>query len=321
MDEGFQNENEFNQKLKEYLKFKENIKERIEEIEMFYESHFDEPFVLNYEKGIIKLKKILIENKPNFTDDINKYISNIKYKTKKNLNNSNQKILNKNDFILLTDHKDNNINQINNNEIKIIDESNLENNGTYKNNNNNSTSSILDNNIFNNKLLLRFQQKEKDLKNFELQQELKNQKEENNVIDNELDNNNNNTENNMLENDNNKIEEEKEENIDKQNIKNRKLINIKNRNEYGDLFNLKNTTSDKKISTIKSDNNFSVFKEDKTDIFKEESKEEENSINEEVKEKYKLKEITFKFILTDAEYNILIEERAKNINPFKDNIN
>ena len=320
MDEGFQNENEFNQKLEEYLKFKENIKERIEEIEMFYESHFDEPFVLNYEKGIIKLKKILIENKPNFTDDINKYISNIKYKTKKNLNNSNQKIQNKNDFILLTDHKDNNIDQINNNEIKIINESNLENNGTYKNNNNNSTSSILDNNIFNNKLLLRFQQKEKDLKNFELQQELKNQKEENNVIDNELDNNNN-TENNMLENDNNKIEEEKEENIDKQNIKNRKLIHIKNRNEYGDLFNLKNTTSDKKISTIKSDNNFSVFKEDKTDIFKEESKEEENSINEEVKEKYKLKEITFKFILTDAEYNILIEERAKNINPFKDNIN
>ena len=319
MDEGFQNENEFNQKLKEYLKFKENIKERIEEIEMFYESHFDEPFVLNYEKGIIKLKKILIENKPNFTDDINKYISNIKYKTKKNLNNSNQKIQNKNDFILLTDHKDNNIDKINNNEIKIINESNLENNDTYKINNNNSTSSILDNNIFNNKLLLRFQQKEKDLKNFELQQELKNQKEENNVIDNELDNNN--TENNMLENDNNKIEEEKEENIDKQNIKNRKLINIKNRNEYGDLFNLKNTTSDKKISTIKSDNNFSVFKEDKTDIFKEESKEEENSINEEVKEKYKLKEITFKFILTDAEYNILIEERAKNINPFKDNIN
>ena len=320
MDEGFQNENEFNQKLEEYLKFKENIKERIEEIEMFYESHFDEPFVLNYEKGIIKLKKILIENKPNFTDDINKYISNIKYKTKKNLNNSNQKIQNKNDFILLTDHKDNNIDQINNNEIKIINESNLENNGTYKNNNNNSTSSILDNNIFNNKLLLRFQQKEKDLKNFELKQEIKNQKEENNVIDNELDNNNN-TENNMLENDNNKIEEEKEENIDKQNIKNRKLIHIKNRNEYGDLFNLKNTTSDKKISTIKSDNNFSVFKEDKTDIFKEESKEEENSINEEVKEKYKLKEITFKFILTDAEYNILIEERAKNINPFKDNIN
>ena len=137
MDEGFQNENEFNQKLEEYLKFKENIKERIEEIEMFYESHFDEPFVLNYEKGIIKLKKILIENKPNFTDDINKYISNIKNKTKKNLNNSNQKIQNKNDFILLTNHKDNNIDQINNNEIKIINESNLENNGTYKNNNNN----------------------------------------------------------------------------------------------------------------------------------------------------------------------------------------
>ena len=318
MDEGFQNENEFNQKLEEYLKFKENIKERIEEIEMFYESHFDEPFVLNYEKGIIKLKKILIENKPNFTDDINKYISNIKYKTKKNLNNSNQKIQNKNDFILLTDHKDNNIDQINNNEIKIINESNLENNGTYKNNNNNSTSSILDNNIFNNKLLLRFQQKENELKNFEFHHNLNNQEEINNITDNEEDNNDINKQNNELEDDNNKIDDEK---INKSNIKNRKLINIKNRSEYGELFNLKNTTSDKKNDTIKSDNNFSAFKENESNNYIEESKEEENSINEEIKEKFKLKEVIFKFILTDAEYNILIQERAKNINPFKDYIN
>ena len=318
MDEGFQNENELNQKLEEYLKFKENIKERIEEIEMFYESHFDEPFVLNYEKGIIKLKKILIENKPNFTDDINKYISNIKYKTKKNLNNSNQKIQNKNDFILLTDHKDNNIDQINNNEIKIINESNLENNGTYKNNNNNSTSSILDNNIFNNKLLLRFQQKENELKNFEFHHNLNNQEEINNITDNEEDNNDINKQNNELEDDNNKIDDEK---INKSNIKNRKLINIKNRSEYGELFNLKNTTSDKKNDTIKSDNNFSAFKENESNNYIEESKEEENSINEEIKEKFKLKEVIFKFILTDAEYNILIQERAKNINPFKDYIN
>lgn len=318
MDDCFQNENKFTQKLEEYLNFKENIENRIEEIKIFYESHFDEPLVLNYGKGIIKLQKILMENKPNCYSDIDKYIFNIKNETKNNLNNSNQKIQNKNNLRLLNHNNENNNYKINdNNKIKTINESKFENNTTRDNNNNNSES-ILDNNIFNNKLLLRFQQKENELKNFEFHHNLNNQEEINNITDNEEDNNDINKQNNELEDDNNKIDDEK---INKSNIKNRKLINIKNRSEYGELFNLKNTTSDKKNDTIKSDNNFSAFKENESNNYIEESKEEENSINEEIKEKFKLKEVIFKFILTDAEYNILIQERAKNINPFKDYIN
>ena len=43
--------NNSTQKMEEYFNYRENIEKRIAEIELFYEKHFDEPFVLNFEKG------------------------------------------------------------------------------------------------------------------------------------------------------------------------------------------------------------------------------------------------------------------------------
>ena len=53
---------------------KESIENRIEEIENYYESHFDESFVLNYENGILKLKNLLIQNIPNCVNICNDWI-------------------------------------------------------------------------------------------------------------------------------------------------------------------------------------------------------------------------------------------------------
>ena len=287
LDENFKNKNIFKKKLEIYITYKESIEKRIEEIESFYESNFDEPFVLNYQKGIIQLKKLLIENKPNCINYIDKYISFINNKSLKNLynNNSNQ-----------------NISQISNG----IKEYKTNNNDSSNNNTNiiNNSGSILNNNIFNNKLLLRFKQKEKDLKYFESYQELKKEQELNdNLINNNIVNNNS-------------SEKEESENTDNVNDIN---DNIEKRNDYGDLFKLSNLTSDKKINTIKSDNNnLSIWKENESNFYKEENEKEDevNSINEELKEKFRLKEVVLKFILNDEEYSLLIQEKAKKINPF-----
>lgn len=44
----------------EYLDLKQSIEERIEEIETFYEMNFDQPYAQHFEKGRIKLKKLLM---------------------------------------------------------------------------------------------------------------------------------------------------------------------------------------------------------------------------------------------------------------------
>ena len=177
------------------------------------------------------------------------------------------------------------------------------------NNKQKTQGNILNNNIFNNKLLFSFQQKEKDLKCYETYRELKNKKELNNYSCNK----NMEQKSDLSENESKQEEEEEEENDE--------LINVysKKRNEYGELFNLNNLTSDKKVNTIKSDNDLSLWKDNESYFYKEqENKEEDNSINEQLKEKFRLKEVIIKFILNNEEYSLLVQERAKNINPFKD---
>jgi len=192
------------------------------------------------------------------------------------------------------------------NESKLLNNNNITNNNTNILNN---SGSILNNNIFNNKLLLSFKQKEKDLKYFETFQELNKENESNNKTNNNNNNNFNDSNGQNL----NYSEKEESEKKDKTNI------NVKIRNEYGDLFKLNNLTSDPKIKTIKSDNNFSEWKENESNFYKEQEErvEEENVINEELRERFRLKEVVLKFILTDEEYNLLIQEKAKTINPFK----
>ena len=308
MDEYYDNKTVFKQKIQEFISLKESIQKRIEEIESFYESNFDEPFVLNFEKGVINLKNILIQNKPNSIDNLDKFYYLIKNKSEKTNNHSIQKIGNKKESVKYT--------KLNNNKINIKESKVINKNSDYNINNSNGNKqktqgNILNNNIFNNKLLFSFQQKEKDLKCYETYRELKNKKELNNYSCNK----NMEQKSDLSENESKQEEEEEEEE------ENDELINVysKKRNEYGELFNLNNLTSDKKVNTIKSDNDLSLWKDNESYYYKEqENKEEDNSINEELKEKFRLKEVIIKFILNNEEYSLLVQERAKNINPFKD---
>ena len=311
--------------LREYFTLKESIENRIEEIELFYESNFDEPHVLNFQKGVIQLKNILIQNKPNCSDYLERYKNSINNTPEKNLYKSNFNIKNKN----ATTKLDKNINK----NIKKLNESKIINNSSYNNNitNLNNTGSILNNNIFNNKLLFSFLQKENDLKYYEAYKEQQKNKKEN-ITNNEIDQKSNvlDNEKDKEEKEEEKEEEKKEEGEEKEGEEkeekeeeekeeknednNHKLkIDYQNRNEYGKLFNLQNMTSDNIINTIKSDNDLALWKENESNIY-----EQENSINEELREKFRLKEVLIKFILNDEEYSLLIQERAKNINPFND---
>ena len=320
--------------LREYFTLKESIENRIEEIELFYESNFDEPHVLNFQKGVIQLKNILIQNKPNCSDYLERYKNSINNTSEKNLYKSNFNIKNKN----ATTNLDKNINK----NIKKLNESKIINNSSYNNNttNLNNSGSILNNNIFNNKLLFSFQQKENDLKYYEAYKEQQKNKKENitnneieqksNILDNENDNKEKEKEKKEEgeekedegkekkeeeegEEEEEEEEEKKEEEEQNEDNNHKLKIDYQNRNEYGKLFNLQNMTSDNIINTIKSDNDLALWKENESNIY-----EQENSINEELREKFRLKEVLIKFILNDEEYSLLIQERAKNINPFND---
>ena len=187
---------------------------------------------------------------------------------------------------------------------------NLINSKLSKNNSyiqNNNSGSILNNNIFNNKLLLNFTQKEKDI-NFNsdkyIQKNQTKQKEEQNNSENNM--NNIGSKNNLSEKEN----------------KTKINFDIIKRNDYNELFKLNDITSDKKANnTIKTDKTLSQLKENESNLYKEEIlKEEEDNFfdEEELRQKFKLKEVILKFVLNDDEYRLLIEEKARSINPFDD---
>ena len=186
---------------------------------------------------------------------------------------------------------------------------NLINSKLSKNNSyiqNNNSGSILNNNIFNNKLLLNFTQKEKDI-NFNsdkyIQKNQIKQKEEQNNSENNM--NNISSKNNLSEKEN----------------KTKINFDIIKRNDYNELFKLNDITSDKKANTIKIDKTLSQLKENESNLYKEEIlKEEEDNFfdEEELRQKFKLKEVVLKFVLNDDEYRLLIEEKARSINPFDD---
>ena len=255
-----------------------------------------------------------MENKPNCSDIIDKYISLNKNKLRSK-ENTNQNIENKNDInqvingmIINNNKTDKNI--ISNNKSDLNESKLLNNkNDNLKDNNTNilnNSGSILNDNIFNNKLLLSFKQKEKNLKCFESYQDSKKENHSNKK---------NNNINNFTNNNSPKLNSSEKEIENKD--KDKSDINVRIRNEYGDLFKLNNITSDRKINTIKSDNDLTIWKENESNFYKE-KKEEENTINEELRERFRLKEVVLKFILTDEEYSLLVQEKAKSINPFRD---
>ena len=114
---------------------------------------------------------------------------------------------------------------------------------------------------------------------------------------------------------------ESKNNLSEKENKTKINFDIIKRNDYNELFKLNDITSDKKANTIKTDKTLSQLKENESNLYKEEilKEEEENSFDEEeLRQKFKLKEVVLKFVLNDDEYRLLIEEKARSINPFDD---
>ena len=121
-------------KLEEYFNVRENIENRIKEIELFYEKHFSEPFVLNYQKGILKLKRLL-KNEPQYINLIN---------------NKNDKEKDKNDILLNSNQSNNIISS----QIKSFSSYNLFKKLNSQNNNNSNTNLNKNNTNNNNHIYL-----------------------------------------------------------------------------------------------------------------------------------------------------------------------
>lgn len=328
---GFKYNNNCFEKIKEFFYLKETIEKRIEEIELFFENNFDEPFVLNFEKGKLKLEKLLT-NEPYF-------INNSKYKIEKEkiLNNIDIKN-NLNNSLVKSFSNLNNLSKINNslknlnnntNSVKNLNNlsqfsfspiylnKKLGNNHIFKDFNrdeeignnceeekiNEDNFDILNKNIYKNKLILRFLKKEKSINNFEKQKEKKEyqKKLENKMKQNKLNTNTNNI-NNFIDNKN--INDYKK--IKNNYHRNNNLLNDINSNSNGfesNNFNDKNINFD----------NYNIITPKNNSSENEEIEKEENSEIKKVKNQ--LKEVSFKFILNEDEYALLIQERAKNINP------
>ena len=354
--------NNSTQKMEEYFNYRENIEKRIAEIELFYEKHFDEPFVLNFEKGRLKLKKLLM-NMPNNRNSINqnnkekneyiinsqkynnimtpsiKSISNNNILTKLNTGRGNiysfiDNTNNANSHKNLTNLKNISyspkyLNRVSNKSIKNfykkINEINNDNSYNKGNNNNNINNDISKNinnknndssdnnellsyNIFSNKLISNFSKKEKDLKKFDHEYNMK----ETYIINNINNTNKNSNSNNIFKNyiDSGILSQYKK---DKKNGRNNLNLNMNdNFNAFeSSIFNDKKKNGDNNNIYNKYNNNI-IFKKDNINSS---GNEEENNL----KGNSQLKEVSFKLVLDEEEYSLLVKEKAKRINPLLEN--
>ena len=175
------------EKTLEFNELRNSITLRIEEIDNFFEQNFDKPFIFNFEKGRIRLKKLLMyepellnqfENGKNLNgmnfgiknnNDINnsqnyeKFDINNNNEINKDINNLNEISLSSKRKINKSVEKDFNNNNNNNENFNIDDNNNLtsrfyENNlnlyekynNFNKNKNNNNNNKIFDNKSINN---------------------------------------------------------------------------------------------------------------------------------------------------------------------------
>ena len=280
--------NDSSKKIEEFLNFRGNIENRIREIEFFYEKHFDEPFALNFEKGRLELKKLLMnvpynlnlnineKEKIEFMMNSNKYndistsMKSINYRNKKNI-------------------LSNNINAYTNMSNSIIN--------NYANSVKNFTE--IKNNVFSPKHLNR--SCNQSTTNFN--------KKINDINDNNNEYSNDHSNDNTKDNKNN-------DHLFNYNIFGDKLISNFSKKEK----DLKPFEQIRKIS--KKPN-----KKEKTDINKKNDKNNDKNNeknNKNLKNKIstsneQLKEISFKIILDEDEYCLLVKEKAKRINPLKNN--
>ena len=337
-------DNNNNEKNEEYLKLRESIENRIEEIDKFFELNFDKPYVFYFEKGRIRLKKLLMYE-PTLLNQLDngKDFKGIAFgiQSNQNLENNNLNSINElnlkneNEIIKNVENKtiNNNLFNYDKNKKQLIQKLNFNqlinsnenihkklNRSVEKNYNNpiDSNINLYDNtfsnlNINNNNAII-------NKKNSRLQQFT--QKKENlNYKEISLNNENNNNKNN-----NKKI-------IVKNTNQNNKIAKIQSKNKNIG-FNKKNSISNEKESSVEKKNNKSIINKIELghDYFPNKGKSKYNPNNNpfngemlekftEPNENYELKEIVLKFKLTEEEYKLLLKEKAKLINPIGNKYN
>ena len=302
-----------NKKSEEFYSLRESIKKRIDDLDNFFEDNFDDEFIIYFERGRYKLKKLIqyepnlineIDNgnnmkafilgqnsKDNFFEqdsDININIGNNNNYLKKNKNNSKScKVFNENNLI-----KDENLSKyINTNKSKLFNNRNL--NKNY-NNKNYKWQKDIKNRIFNNYYNKDIRKKYSDLNS----EDSGANKKENKVKYMDWTENNS-IQGNTLSVKSNKISNSTNSNF---NLK-KKLKNEKNNSMKGN----KEVNNEEMININLLDDSNNKSKSSKSQQRKFEDENEINPVNSNINNR----EILFEIKLTKEEYNMLIKQRAK----------
>ena len=300
------------EKLNEYLSLRESIRNRILEIDSFFELNFDKPYIYNFETGRIKLKKLLMyepdtisefnENKKYILagyDDIPEEKDNEISYEKKGINGP----ITKRNYNINYNIQETSFS--NNKDINIQNNKNSKNN--YNVNNVNKNTFFDDYNNRNNKI--------KTLNNStNLKNKINNEK--NNYAQN-INNKNDKINNNFISKTITQIR-----NLNQKELTNNKSEDITERNETNEINDNQETNHDNEdkennnaislsINSIKDENSTErnatdeSFKNKKTSRYKKSYRDSLAQNNMQVRE------INVRFILTKEEYSILMREKAK----------
>ena len=178
------------------------------------------------------------------------------------------------------------------------------NNINYNDEEENKDNNLLNKNILNNRLICNYLKKEKEIKKLEKKKKKEKEKAQQNQEQQKYTNNNNIFKNYIDTNIQNK----------KDRLKMRNDIELKSdSNIQSSLFKDINKSSENMSIYSKYNNNILINKEKtSSNIENEEMEEKENSNI--IEGTNQLKEVSFKIILNEKEYSLLIQEKAKNIN-------
>jgi len=328
------------EKEEEFNSLRENIKKRIDDLDIFFEDNFDNEFITYFEKGRYKLKK-LIQYEPNLINEIDNgnnmkaYILGqnskdnfLEQDSDININNSNYNKKNKNKSKSCKIFPENNLikndninNYITTNKIKLTNDSNRNmnyNNYNY-NNKNYKWQKNIKNRIFNNYYNKDIRKKYSELNNSEDSNANKKENkvkyidwtENNSIQGNTLSVKSNKISNSTNTNFNTKKKFLYEKNLEK-NIKDNNKDNIKD--NFGDNIkenNYKEINAEEMINiNFLDDNNSNKSKSSKSQKRKIET--DENDIDNIIN-----REILFEIKLTEEEYNMLLKQKAKKDKTFK----
>ena len=177
-------------------------------------------------------------------------------------------------------------------------------NNNYNDEGENEDNNLLNKNILNNRLICNYLKKEKEIKKLEKKKKKEKEKAQQNQEQQKYTNNNNIFKNYIDTNIQNK----------KDRLKMRNDIELKSdSNIQSSLFKDINKSSENMSIYSKYNNNILINKEKtSSNIENEEMEEKENSNI--IEGTNQLKEVSFKIILNEKEYSLLIQEKAKNIN-------